>query len=61
MNCFEVLGKQRLCGEIKLEISERTEKMQRLQNEVASSSEKTAENRMLFDEASERLKNLEKE
>ena len=47
--------------EIKLEISERTEKMQRLQNEVASSSEKTAENRMLFDEASERLKNLEKE
>ena len=35
--------------------------MQRLQNEVASSSEKTVENRALFDEASERLKNLEKE
>jgi len=47
--------------EINTEISERTEKMQRLQMEVSTSSEKTAKNRTLFEEAKQRLASLEDE
>ena len=47
--------------EIETEISDRKEKMQRLNDEVSSSSEKKAENRRLHEEAIKRFADLEAE
>lgn len=47
--------------EIETEIKERTERMERLREEVSTSSEKTAKNRALYEEAQARLDGLENE
>lgn len=53
-------AKERL-AEIDLEIVDRRERMQRLNDEVSSSAEKKAENRKLHDEATKRYEDLENE
>ncbi len=53
-------SKERL-AEIESDISERKQRMERLIEEVSTSSEKTAKNRALYEEANNRLENLENE